>query len=194
MKRNWLAMLVVAGGLASTMFGQQYPPQQYPSQYPQQDPRYQGYPDDEGYYDDNDPAYADPGIYAPAPPPLPQYAYVRPPMPGPGYFWVDGFWNFTGRNYVWVAGYWMQPPYSGGYWVRPRYTGGRFFAGFWGRPGPARNFRPAYRGPAPVPHGNVYRDNGNRGNGNGYRGNGNGYRDNRGPRQDNHGARGGGRR
>lgn len=161
MKRNWMAMLVMVGGAASAVFGQQYP-QQYPPQYqqhnPQQYPTYQNdenynrqygnnqydngqYADDQGYgaYDgypgDNGGGQGD---YAPAPPPMPNYAYQRPPMPGPGYFWVDGYWNFLGGRYSWVGGSWMLPPYSGGYWTAPRYVGGRFFRGYWG--GGGRDF------------------------------------------------------
>jgi hypothetical protein len=134
MKRNWMARLVIAGGLGSAMFGQQYP---------QQAPPYQGDPNyndqygnsqyDSGQYG-GDPGYggSDQGLYAPAPPPMPRYAYQRPPMPGPGYYWVDGYWDFLAGRYSWVGGYWMLPPYAGGYWVRPRYSGGRFFMGFWG--------------------------------------------------------------
>ena len=37
------------------------------------------------------------------------YAAVRPAYPGPGYVWVDGYWDRNyGRN-VWVAGYWTRP-------------------------------------------------------------------------------------
>ncbi|MBK5292719.1 MAG: YXWGXW repeat-containing protein [Acidobacteriia bacterium] len=135
------------------MFGQQYP-----QQYPQQNPPYQGDPNYNGQYGDGrydngqyagepgsgayngDPAYngSEPGVYAPAPPPAPRYAYQRPPMPGPGYYWVDGYWDFRGRRYSWVGGYWMLPPYAGAYWVAPRYFGGRFTLGFWG--GGPRNF------------------------------------------------------
>jgi hypothetical protein len=104
MKRNWMAMLVIAGGFDLAMFGQQYP-QQDPRQYPadQGAPNYNGqgsngrydngeYSRDPGYGAYNgDPAYddSDQGVYAPAPPPVPSYAYQRPPMPGPGYYWVD---------------------------------------------------------------------------------------------------------
>ncbi len=127
MKINWMAMLLIAGG--SAMFAQQYPPQYSP---------YQGDTNDSGQYAgdpgygpyDGDTAYD--GIYAPAPPPLPRYAYQRPPMPGPGYYWVGGYWNFFGGRYSWVTGYWMLPPYAGGYWVAPRYVSGRFYRGFWG--------------------------------------------------------------
>jgi hypothetical protein len=45
------------------------------------------------------------------------YAPVRPPCPGAGYTWVDGYW---GPNRVWVNGYWAAP-YGGSYWSAPRY-------------------------------------------------------------------------
>jgi hypothetical protein len=66
-----------------------------------------------------------PAYYAPAPVAV---AY-RPPCPGPGYVWVDGYRDGYGR---WFAGYWASPPYAGAYWVAPRYYGGRFVAGYWG--------------------------------------------------------------
>jgi hypothetical protein len=49
------------------------------------------------------------GYYAPAP--------LRPPCPGPGYTWVDGYW---GPSRVWVNGYWAAP-YGGSYGSAPRY-------------------------------------------------------------------------
>ena len=119
MKLNWMAMLVIAGGFDLAMFGQQYP-QQDPQQYPadQGTPNYNGqtsngrydngeYSRDPGYGAYNgDPAYdgSNQGVYAPAPPPIPSYAYQRPPMPGPGYYWADGYWNLIGGRYSWVGG------------------------------------------------------------------------------------------
>ena len=188
MKQTWIAGVVIAGGLGSAMFGQQYP-QRVPQQYPP----YQGAPDFNGQYRDNgeystepgngaydrNPDYnaGDQGVYAPEPPQEPGYAYARPPMPGPGYYWVDGYWNLIGRRYSWVGGYWTRPPYTGGYWVRPRYSGGRFFIGFWGsshRESDRRSAdnhnrnrgrdqapRQSYRSPAPSRSG--FRDGDNRG-------------------------------
>jgi hypothetical protein len=138
MKRNLLALLVMAGGLSTAMFGQQYPNgRNVNAQY------------DNDRWDDDD---YDQGVYAPTPPPMPRSAYRRPPMPGAGFFWVDGYWNFRGGRYNWVAGYWMRPPHVGGAWVRPRYSGGRFYRGFWsgGRQafnrGPDRNNDRSQRG------------------------------------------------
>lgn len=39
-------------------------------------------------------------------------AAVRPPCPGPGYAWVDGYWS----NSAWVDGYWA-PPSGGSYFI-----------------------------------------------------------------------------
>ena len=182
MTHNWMTTLVIAGGLSPAMFGQQYPQQYSPGQV---DPRVNE-PDRYPQYDNGQntgyPSYPDQaydGIqsdYAPAPPPIPSYAYQRPPMPAPGYYWVDGYWNFVGGRYSWVAGYWMVPPYAGGYWIAPRYSSGRFFRGYWG--GARRDFdrgfvhdsyrfrgsfqtpRRSYRAPAPrgSGFGGSYRD------------------------------------
>lgn len=118
MKRIRTAALILAGTMASSLFGQYYP------QYEYRDDPYGDYQ----------------GIYAPPPPPIPRYAYNRPPMPGPDYCWVDGYWSYARPRYVWVKGYWARPPYAGGYWVAPRYNTGRFFVGFWGG-GHPKNYR-----------------------------------------------------
>jgi hypothetical protein len=65
------------------------------------------------------------GIGAPAPVAV---AY-RPPCPGPGYVWIDGYQDNYGR---WFEGYWAAPPYEGAYWIAPRYYGGHFYSGYWG--------------------------------------------------------------
>jgi hypothetical protein len=89
-----------------------------------------------------------PGYYAPAPVYAygnpyanPGYVAYRPPMPGPGYLWVDGYYDGYGR---WFNGYWAVPPYAGAYWVAPRVYGGRWSAGYWG--GPRYYGAPAFRG------------------------------------------------
>jgi len=58
-----------------------------------------------------------PRYYAPRPV-VPIVAY-RPPCPGPGYAWVNG--------------YWVRPPYVRSYWVAPRYYGGHYYRGYWRR-------------------------------------------------------------
>ena len=70
------------------------------------------------------------GIRIGAPPP-PRVVRVRPVNPGPGYFWVEGYWYPNGRSYKWHDGYWTRPPYEGAYWVDPYYYGGRYYAGHW---------------------------------------------------------------
>lgn len=108
MTRNLIAALVLAAG---SLLAHDY--DNYPSR-----------------YDD----YDDQGYYAPAPPPVPAYGYSyrRPPMPGPGFVWVDPCWNFDRGRYVWAAGFWARPPFAGGIWVGPRYNSGRYYRGYWG--------------------------------------------------------------
>ena len=55
----------------------------------------------------------------------------RPPCPGPGYIWIDGYYDEYGN---WFDGYWDLPPYVGAYWIAPRFYGGHFYAGYWGGP------------------------------------------------------------
>ena len=40
-------------------------------------------------------------------PPQPRYEAVIV-APGPGYFWIGGFWNWIGSRHVWVGGQWAQ--------------------------------------------------------------------------------------
>ena len=129
-----MAVLALMGALALPAVAQQYPQPQYPSQNPAYNGQYDNgqYPADPNYGSYNDDPASEQGVYAPAPPPIPSYAYDRPPVPGPDYSWVDGYWNFAGGRYLWVRGYWERPPYAGGYWVAPHYSGGRYFGGFWG--------------------------------------------------------------
>jgi hypothetical protein len=65
------------------------------------------------------------------PPPPPRVVHVRPTAPGPGYFWVDGYWYPVSGHYRWHDGYWTRPPYEGARWVGPRHEEGRFYAGYW---------------------------------------------------------------
>jgi WXXGXW repeat (2 copies) len=55
-----------------------------------------------------------------APPPLP--VYEQPPIPGPGYLWLPGYWSYGPYGYFWVPGTWMEPPAVGLLWT----------PGFWG--------------------------------------------------------------
>lgn len=68
-----------------------------------------------------------------APPPMPRMAYARPPMPGPGYVWIDGFYDYSPRGYVWRPGYWAARPHPRAMWVAPRYDRGMYVSGYWRR-------------------------------------------------------------
>ena len=146
MKQNLVATtIVMAAVTAGTMFGQyrgnstgRPPVTVYDN-----DDRRPDYRDPErnrdnrGYaYDDDE--YDERGFGAPAPPPMPAHSYGgyrRPPMPGPGFVWVEGFWSLdrAGR-YIWVSGLWVRPPYGDARWMAPCYERGRFFGGFWSAP------------------------------------------------------------
>jgi hypothetical protein len=56
-----------------------------------------------------------------APPSAP--AEVVTATPGPTYYWVPGYWGWTGNAWVWVSGRWVVRPagttvWVGGYWAR----------------------------------------------------------------------------
>ena len=80
------------------------------------------------------PAFAQVGIIIGTPPPPLRYER-RPPMPGEGYQWIDGYWGVNGGRYVWVPGRWDRPPYPGAYWSHPHYDhyqeGWRMHEGHW---------------------------------------------------------------
>jgi len=69
-----------------------------------------------------------------APPLLPVYA--QPPIPGPGYLWIPGYWAWNGYEYYWAPGYWALPPAADLYWTPPywAWNDGQyvFYAGYWG--------------------------------------------------------------
>ncbi len=77
------------------------------------------------------------GIYVQAGPPAAIYETV-PAAPGPGYYWVPGYWTWSGYRYVWVHGRYAYPPYSGaswhpGHWAQTPH-GWVWKPGHWGRP------------------------------------------------------------
>jgi hypothetical protein len=84
------------------------------------------------------------GVNVGIPAPVVAVGAYRPPCPGPGYVWVDGYNDGYGN---WVNGYWSLPPYAGAYWVGPSYAGGRFVGGYWGgeRRFDRDDFRRGYR-------------------------------------------------
>jgi hypothetical protein len=71
-----------------------------------------------------------------APPELP--VYEQPPVPGPGYIWMPGYWAYGPGGYYWVPGTWVVPPSVGLYWTPP----------WWGWNGSAYGFHAGYWGPS----------------------------------------------
>jgi len=81
-------------------------------------------------------------VYAPEPgevvvdvaPPAPIFETVAI-APGPGYFWIGGYYHLYGNRWGWVRGHYELPPRRGAVWVAPRYDfrGGRrvYVRGFW---------------------------------------------------------------
>ena len=71
-----------------------------------------------------------------APPALP--VYVQPPIPGPGYLWIPGYWAYDGTEWYWVPGYWSMPAAADLYWTPGYWTWNDadndyvFNAGYWG--------------------------------------------------------------
>lgn len=74
------------------------------------------------------------GVQIGVPPPPPAVVVEQPPIPGPGFMWIQGYWYPVGRRYRWHEGYWTRPPYEGAMWVGPRHDGERYFAGYWDGP------------------------------------------------------------
>lgn len=61
-----------------------------------------------------------------SPPPAARVEYRAAP-PGPGYVWIDGYWQWHRGRWVWVRGHWERPR-AGYVWVAPRYEqrGGKY--------------------------------------------------------------------
>ncbi len=76
------------------------------------------------------------------PPPLRYEA--RPPIPGPGYVWTDGYYEPFNGQYRWHGGYWQRPPYEGAYYVHPHWDhypdGWHQHEGYWARGGQGEPF------------------------------------------------------
>ncbi len=70
-----------------------------------------------------------------APPPIPVYS--QPPIPGPGYLWIPGYWTWDGTEYYWVPGYWAMSPavdllWTPGYWAWDDANNDYvFYSGYW---------------------------------------------------------------
>lgn len=80
-----------------------------------------------------DPYYGG-GTVAVAPPP--PRAEVVGVAPYPGWIWLGGYWNWTGRRHEWVGGHWDAPRH-GHRWVPHHWSqhrdGWRFNRGYWHR-------------------------------------------------------------
>ena len=50
-------------------------------------------------------------------------AEARLVSPGPGYYWVPGYWDWSlaSGEWFWVPGSWSRPPHAHARWVTPRY-------------------------------------------------------------------------
>ena len=48
------------------------------------------------------------------PPPQPEVITVAP---GPGYYWVPGYWGWRGGTWIWIGGAWVARPWHGAVWV-----------------------------------------------------------------------------
>lgn len=64
-------------------------------------------------------------------PPAPRIVRVQPVSPGPGYFFIQGYWYPVSGHYKWHDGYWSRPPYEGAHWVAPEHNGQVYLAGHW---------------------------------------------------------------
>jgi WXXGXW repeat (2 copies) len=80
------------------------------------------------------PALGQVGIYIGQTPPPLRYE-PRPPLPGEGFVWIDGYWGAQNGRWVWVPGRWERPPFPGAYWSHPHYDryreGWRLHEGHW---------------------------------------------------------------
>jgi hypothetical protein len=79
------------------------------------------------------PGYA--AAYVVPAPPAPYVVGAVGYAPGPGYAWVDGFWNLNGGRWAWVNGRWAVPPRPHAVWDRDRWerhgNGWRYHRGHW---------------------------------------------------------------
>lgn len=96
------------------------------------------------------PYYDGPVIVEPPPPRIEYPGY--PPVTG--YFWIDGYWSWTGHRHEWVRGRW-EPPRHGHRWVAPRWEreGSRWrqHPGRWERGADSRPRHPGFDGAPPPP-------------------------------------------
>src|SRR3569623_597238 len=88
--------------------------------------------------------------YPTVPPPAP-IVEIRPPPPSYGYFWTDGYWDWTGYDWAWTNGSWV-PERAGYLYVKPRDVneGNRWVYQRSNWQGPAHRRDYVYGRPAPV--------------------------------------------
>ena len=95
---------------------------------------------------------ADGSVYPATPPPDPIPEY-QPAAPGPGYAWVNGYWDWTGSEWTWDTGYWA-PQDQAYLFIGPRFlfVDGRpvYYRPYWQGPGGYRAYGYGYRGRAPI--------------------------------------------
>jgi hypothetical protein len=74
------------------------------------------------------------GVYIGTPPPPIRYE-ERGPIPYPGAYWVEGYWEPVGNHYRWVRGRWDRPPYPNAYYTHGHWDhydrGWRYHPGRW---------------------------------------------------------------
>ncbi len=73
--------------------------------------------------------------YRVPPPPPPVEVGAIGYAPGPGFVWIDGFWDLHDSRWEWRRGYWARPPHSHARWERSYWEhhgrGYRFHRGHW---------------------------------------------------------------
>jgi hypothetical protein len=71
-------------------------------------------------------------IYVQSAPPQPMTETV-PVVPGPGYVWVAGYYQWTGDDYVWVPGHYVEHPgaWCAGQWRHDPERGWYYVLGHW---------------------------------------------------------------
>jgi hypothetical protein len=81
------------------------------------------------------PAMVETGPVITVAPPPPQVEVITV-APGPGFFWIGGYWNWVGGRHVWMGGHWEahRPGYfyAPGHWVQHS-NGWAFASGRWVR-------------------------------------------------------------
>jgi len=76
---------------------------------------------------------------------LPVFAY-RAPSLGPGYTWVDGYWDQAGPRRTWHNGYWARRSYRRPFVAEHRIDGNRFESNGYDSNGRNSNDNRSYRG------------------------------------------------